>query len=411
MNHTWIPSSLRLSLAYLAAINVAIVSAKANPVDQDKLASANSGFAFKLLTAVSKEQPERNIFISPYSVSTVLQLLENGAEGKTREELRQVLGITNLSQSAQNEANRVLSRGINASTTNFVLNTANAIWYRSSIPVKPAFIACNQDFYQATVEALNFNDPATVDRINSWVNEKTHGKIPGMLCGPIDPMISLYLANAAYFKGDWLHPFKVEDTKDREFHLRGGKSKKLPMMFQGGNFFYRKCTGYQAVRLPYQGWNLGMYVFLPDADSSPEKLLAIMNGDNWRRVTIPGFKDREGTLVLPRFKFEYGVDLKKSLQALGIQKAFQPKSADFSSMCNEPVFISEASQKAFVEVNEKGTEAAAVTIFEVESLGIEMNPPKPFQMIVDRPFLFVIEHSESKTILFMGIIFDPSLPG
>ncbi|HEX5222282.1 MAG TPA: serpin family protein [Verrucomicrobiae bacterium] len=390
-------------------MSAAIVSTHANPVDQDKLASANTGFAFKLLTAIAKEQPEKNIFISPYSVSTVLQMVENGASGKTKAELRQALGIPALSQSAQNEANRVLSRVINAGTTNFVLNTANAIWYRSSIPVKPAFIACNQDFYQATVEALNFNDPATVGHINSWVNEKTHGKIPGMLSGPIDPMTSLYLANAVYFKGDWLNPFKVEDTKDGDFHLRGGKSKKLPMMFQGGNFSYRKGTGYQAVRLPYQGWNLGMYVFLPDADSSPEKLLAIMNGDNWRRVTVPGFKDREGTLALPRFKFEYGVDLKKPLQALGIQKAFLAKSADFSSMCSEPVFISEASQKAFVEVNEKGTEAAAVTMVEAMALGIEMNPPKPFQMIVDRPFLFVIEHGESKTILFMGVVFDPSL--
>ncbi len=374
--------------------------------ETQKLTSANTGFAFKLLKEIAKEQPGKNIFISPYSVSTVLQMVENGAGGKTKEELRQALGIAGLSQAAQNEANRDLSRSINSVTTNLVLNTANALWYRKGIPVKPEFIACNREFYQATVAGLNFDDPASVGVINSWVNEKTHGKIPGMVSGPIDPAIYLYLANAVYFKGQWMTPFEAKDTKDRDFHLRNGRQKKLPMMFQGGEFSYRRGTGYQAVRLPYEGWNLGMYVFLPDAGSSPEKLLAIMNGDNWQRVTVPGFSQREGTLVLPRFKFECGVDLKPPLRALGIKSAFS-QSANFSGLCGEPVFISEAMQATFVEVNEQGTEAAAATLMSIKS-GIELNPPKPFEMIVDRPFLVVIQDQESKTILFMGIIFDPA---
>lgn len=395
----------------LFLVFLAITARADTPPDAGKLTSANTGFAFKLLQTIAREQPATNIFISPYSVSTVLQMIENGAGGKTKAELRQALGIAELSQSAQNTANRELNRSITATTTNLVLNTANGIWVRRGLQVEPAFVACNQDFYQATVEALDFSNPAAVHRINSWVKEQTRGKIPSILSGPMDPTTSLYLANAVYFKGDWDRPFKTEDTKDREFHLRTGKTKKLPLMFQGGHFSYRKGTGYQAVRLPYQGWNVGMYVFLPDADSSPEKLLAIMNGDNWRRVTVPGFKSREGTLGLPRLKLEYEVDLKPSLHTLGIRNAFSPAAADFSALCGEPTFVSGAKQKSFVEINERGTEAAAVTGIEALPASIVMERPKPFEMIVDRPFLFVIEHSQSQTILFMGIIFDPSLEG
>jgi serine protease inhibitor len=146
MNRSSLSRSVRFWFVCLSTLSLSVPLLNASSADQDQLASANTGFAFKLLTAIAREQPEKNIFISPYSVSTVLQMVENGAAGKTKEELRQALGITNLSQAAQNEANRDLSRAINASTTNLILNTANAIWYRTGISVKPAFIACNQDF-------------------------------------------------------------------------------------------------------------------------------------------------------------------------------------------------------------------------------------------------------------------------
>jgi serpin B len=147
-----------------------------------------------------------------------------------------------------------------------------------------------------------------------------------------------------------------------------------------------------------------MYVFLPDADSSPEKLIGIMNGDTWQRVTKRGFMWREGTVVLPRFKLEYGVELKQPLKALGMRAAFG--KADFSGVADGVLFISAVRQRTFVEVNEEGTEAAAVTGMP-QSHGSHIDPPKPFQMIVDRPFLFLIEDQQTKTILFMGMVFDP----
>lgn len=377
----------------------------ASPADQQKLASANNGFAFKLLKQLAKDQPGKNIFISPYSASTVLQMVGNGAGGQTRAEMQQVLGTTGLPSDALNGANKDFDKLLNSRDTNVVLTTANAMWYRKGTPVKPEFIACNQQFFGATVDALDFNDPRSIGIMNAWASEKTHGKINGIADGMVNPMTELFLANAVYFKGYWEKPFEMKRTKDRLFHLRGGGQKKLPMMEQARRFTYRQGTGYQAVRLPYQGWSIAMYVFLPDASSSPEKLLGIMNGDKWQRVTEPGFSERDGTVVLPRFKLEYGVELKQPLKALGMKAAFG--KADFSRISSQPLFISAARQKTFVEVNEEGTEAAAVTGLNIKSSGPEMNPPKPFEMIVDRPFLFLIEDKQTRTILFMGIVFDP----
>jgi len=378
----------------------------ASLADQQKLAVANNGFAFNLLKQLAKDQPAANIFISPYSASTVLQMVGNGAAGRTRTEMQQVLGTTGLPPAVVNEANKDIAQSLNNGNTNVILTTANAIWYREGAPVKPEFIACNQQFFGATVQALNFANPHSVDIINAWANEKTHGKISRIADGMIDPVWTrLFLANAVYFKGKWSDPFDANDTKDRPFHLRGGGQKVIPMMTQTKTFTYRRGTGYQAVRLPYEGENLAMYVFLPDTNSGPENLLGIMNGDTWQRITKPGFSEKEGTLVLPKFKLEYGVELNQALQALGMKTAFDLDKADFSGIAPQ-LFISHARQKTFVEVKEEGTEAAAVTGIAVP-LSSSMPPPNPFEMIVDRPFLFLIEDNQTGTLLFMGVMFDP----
>jgi serpin B len=270
--------------------------------------------------------------------------------------------------------------------------------------VKPAFVSCNQQFFGATVEGLDFDNPRSTGFINAWASKKTHGKIHGIADGLINPLTELVLANAVYFKGKWEVPFDMKGTKDRVFHLRAERQKQVPMMEQTREFAYRQGSGYQAVRLSYQGCALAMYVFLPDSDSSPEKLISIMNGDTWQRVTEPGFSQREGTVVWPKFKLEYGVELKEPLKALGMRAAFG--KADFLGISESGQFISAVRQRAFVEVNEEGTEAAAATVALTELSG-HIAPAKPFQMIVDRPFLFLIEDQVTKMILFMGVVFDP----
>jgi serine protease inhibitor len=379
----------------------------ASEADQQKLAAADAGFAFKLLKEISKEQPGSNIFISPYSASAALQMVCNGARGQTRLEMQRVLGTTALPPELVNGANRGFDKSLNGRGTNIVLNAANAIWCQKGTSIKPEFISCNQKYFGATVGTLDFGDPGSVGVINTWASEKTHGRIKGIADGLVDSLTKLFLANAVYFKGKWEEPFEVKDTKVRPFHLRGGHQKPLPMMEQARRFTYRQGSGYQAVRLPYEGWSLGMYIFLADTGSSPEKLLSIMTGDTWQRVTKPGFSERQGTLVLPRFRLEYGVEMKRPLMSLGMKSAFD--KADLSGISERPLFISAVGQRTFVEVNEEGTEAAAVTGVDVAG-AIQMRPPKPFQMIVDRPFLFLIADEQTGVILLMGVVFDPGVP-
>lgn len=376
----------------------------ASSANETTLASANNGFAFKLLKQLAKDQRGANIFISSYSASTVLQMLCTGAGGQTRVEMQQVLGTAGVNPVALHEANRVIDAKLRSGDTNVILTTANALWYRKGTQLKSDFIACNQGYFGATVDTIDFNDARSVDVMNAWASEKTHGRINRIADGLVSPATELVLANAVYFKGKWQVPFDVKNTKERVFHLRGGRQPKIPMMEQARTFLHRRGTGYQAVRLPYQGWNLAMYVFLPDANSSPEKLLDIMNGDVWQRVTEPGFSDREGTVVLPRFKLEYDVELKPALKALGMRSAFA--KADFSGLSSQPLFVSAVRQGTFVEVNEEGTEAAAATMLNMK-MGIVEEPPKPFEIIVDRPFLFLIEDKQTRTILFMGAVFNP----
>jgi serpin B len=379
----------------------------ASEADQQNLAAADAGFAFKLLKEISKEQPGSNIFISPYSASAALQMVCNGARGQTRLEMQRVLGTTALPPELVNGANRDFDKSLNGRGTNIILNAANAIWCQKGTSITPEFISCNQQYFGATVGTLDFGDPRSVGVINAWASEKTHGRITAIADGLVNSFTELFLANAVYFKGKWEEPFEVKDTKVRPFHLRGGHQKPLPMMEQARRFIYRQGSGYQAVRLPYRGWSLGMYVFLPDVGSSPEKLLSIMTGDTWQRVTKPGFGERRGTLVLSRFRLEYGVEMKRPLMSLGMKSAFG--KADLSGVSDRGLFISAVRQATFVEVNEEGTEAVALTGMTLAT-GLEMNPPKPFKMIVDRPFLFLIADEQTGVILFMGVVFDPGVP-
>lgn len=400
---------MKLNLRFMVAavLGASLQINSAADADLSKLAAANNDFSFKLLKQlVTAQPPGANIFVSPYSAATALQMAANGAAGQTKTEMQQVLETSGIATAALNETSKAAADLLNSPNTNVILTTANALWYRQGAAVKPGFLEENQKYFGSTIKALDFgNATAAEAEINQWASDQTHGRITGIADGMIDPRYTdLVLANAIYFKGKWEYPFDVKLTKDRPFHPANGAAKNVPMMEMSKKFTYRKGSGYQAVRLPYMDWNLAMYVFLPDPGSSPAKLLQIMNGDNWRRVTVPGFGEREGHLVLPKFKLENTLELNYPLETLGMKTAFDQKRADFSAMFSDPHYISEVRQKAFVEVNEEGTEAAAVTGIVFKSWGIEMNPPPPFEMIVDRPFLLAIVDARSEMILFMGVV-------
>jgi serpin B len=373
-------------------------------VDSAKLAAANTGFAFDLFQQIVREQPGANIFISPFSVSTVLQMLDNGAVGATKQEMERVLHTDSLPTDALNAACQSLNQSLN-SQTNVTLELADAIWYKQGIPLKLGFVSVNREFFQAELGGVNFDSPQSAQIINDWADQNTHGKIQQVVQWPFDPATRVVLANAIYFKGKWERPFDKQDTKPRAFHLAGGGEKQVPTMWRHGHLDYQRGDDFQAVRLPYAGKRLWMEVFLPDANSSPKKLLARFNDISERNKMLTRFFELDGTLALPRFKLEYNVRLNDSLQALGMKRAFH--GADFSVMSDEPLELSEVKQKSYVEVNEEGTEAAAVTVGIMQATAV-LRPQKPFEMIVDRPFFFVIEDAQTQSILFMGVVYDPA---
>jgi serpin B len=410
MNTTIFPKTNRRGVWLGVLMCVASSAAFADPSsDQARLAAANTGFAFDLLKQIAGEQPNANVFISPFSVSGVLQMVGNGAAGETKAEMQRVLKTGGLPAEMLNAACKDLNQSLN-SQTNVILNLANGIWYKEGLHLKPGFVSVNKQFFQAELAGVDFTKPESAQTINHWADVKTSGKIKQVVRWPFDPLTRVILANAIYFKGKWGRPFDKQGTKDHAFNvLPRGTPKQVPTMWQHGHFNYQQGDGFQAVRLPYASGHLQMYLFLPDTNSSPTKLLADLNASTWRDKILPKFQDKEGTLALPRFKLDYVVILNGPLKALGMRRAFTD-DADFSAMADEPLCVSEVKQKNFVEVNEEGTEAAAVTTVTMHATGM-LRPEKPFEMIVDRPFFFVIGDDTTKSILFMGVIYDPAGQG
>ena len=242
--------------------------------------------------------------------------------------------------------------------------------------------------------------------INKWVDQETRGRIKKLFDGPLSDATGAVLANAIYFKGTWENKFDEKKTEDRPFNLQYQQQKPVPMMEQSRRFPYLETEGFQAVSLAYAGSKLRMFVLLPSKDSNPLNLLSNLNGGNWKTDTLPRFQTREGMLRLPKFRLEFGTELKPSLMALGMQRVFGG-GADFSAMATEPMRLDAVKHKAFVEVNEEGTEAAAATGAAIALVSAAPPKPKPFQMIVDRPFVFLIEDASSGSILFAGAVVEP----
>jgi serpin B len=319
-----------------------------------------------------------------------------------------VLGIQGMSLEEVNRANAALRAALANLDSKVQLNIANSLWARQGLAFEPEFLRRNQDSYQAVVTELDFNDPRAAAVINEWVNQQTRGKIKRIV-EAINPLATLFLLNAIYFKGYWRVQFDPAKTKEDTFTLLDGRQKKHPMMARSGQFDYYRGQGFQAVSLPYGSGDIRMDVFLPDQNSSLMEFQQKLTAKEWTKMTQ--FNRTEGHLVLPRFKIEYETDLNDALKALGMEIAFDPARADFTGICAVPpaqnVYIDQVKHKTFVEVNEEGTEAAAVTSINMVAAGLTLSPPKPFTMIVDRPFLCAIREKKTGAVLFMGSIVNP----
>ena len=381
------------------------VSVRDLTASESAVKRASENFGFTLLQQLHEEAQDDNIFISPLSVSMALGMTLNGANGDTETAMRSTLNMADMSQQQINEAYASLIELLTTIDPKVQFEIANSIWSRLGFEVEPDFIDINKTYFDAEVQTLDFGSSQAPQTINAWVNDKTNGKIEKII-DSIPPDLMMYLINAIYFKGTWMYEFDTAETREKPFYISEGEPIQTDMMIQTNDSFpYFETEEMQAIDLPYGNGQFRMSVFLPRSGVSVNDIVARLNGDVWQEWTQK-FAVRRGTLELPKFKLEYKKMLNSALADMGMGIAFG-READFTGINKKGnLLISEVLHKTFVEVNEEGTEAAAVTSVGVALTSVD--GPKPgFVMSVNRPFFFVIREKSSGTILFMGKIINP----
>jgi serpin B len=364
-----------------------------------------AAFGLDLFRRLADAGPRENVIVSPLSAGLAISMLANGATDGTLAQIQQTLA-TGMGLEGLNPANAALAAALR--TDDLELAVANSLWAREGVPFLPSFMERNRQFYQAEVAALDFASPEAARRINDWASRSTRGRITEMVRPPLDGDLILYLMNAVYFKGRWLNEFRAAATGPRTFHAPGGDVQR-PMMARTGSYGYLRGDGFQAVRLPYRGDRFAMYVLLPDAGHSLAQLRGRMTTEAWRGW-MGGFGAAEVQLVMPKYRMAVELSLNDPLQAMGMADAFSPARARFGAMlpaeflARQNAYVSQAKQKVFIEVNEEGTEAAAVTGIEMRTTSM---PPPPVSFVVDRPFILAIRDDQTGALLFVGQVNDP----
>jgi serpin B len=371
---------------------------------QKDAAAAINGFAADLYARLAGKE-QGTLFLSPFSIETALAMTSAGARGKTLEEMEKVL---HLPKDPHAGFGALINRlnGATQEQRSYELSVANAIWAHKGYPWEKAFIALTRQHYGAGLVEVNFvESEAARQQINEWVEKETRQKIKDLIpLGAIDRLTRMVLANAIYFKGQWLYQFDKKLTKDAPFTRDDGTKADVPLMALHGQLAYgetyvggRCGTAVQILELPYTGQELSMLVFLPERGGGVEKL-ALALADP--ALAAPALRPTDVKVFLPRFKAESTLSLKPVLMDLGMKLAFT--SADFTGMSprGAELRISHVLHKAFVDVNEEGTEAAAATavIIKREASG----PPEPKEFRADRPFLFAIRDNATGAVLFQG---------
>jgi serpin B len=387
-----------------------IASPDAPLSEQGSLLEGNSAFAFELYQALKGK--EGNLFYSPYSISLALAMTYAGARGDTAEEMAATLQLM-LEQDRLHPAfnwldTELASRGEGAQGKDgegFRLNIVNAIWGQKDYEFLTDFLDVLAENYGAGLRILDFINETEKSRvtINDWVSDQTEDRIKDLIPqGAIDALTRLVLTNAIYFNAAWAYPFDEDMTANAPFYLLDGGQVTVPMMRQTESFGYTEGEGYQAVELLYDGGELSTVILLP----APGDFGAFEEGLEAQKVNdiINGLQLTEVALTMPKFEFDSDFSLKDTLAEMGMPTAFSGE-ADFSGMTGaRDLYISEVLHKAFVSVDEAGTEAAAATAVIMRLTAL---PEPPVPVIIDRPFIFLIRDIETGAVLFVGRVMNP----
>jgi len=371
-----------------------------------KIATSNNNFAFNLYHELLKKE-EGNIFLSPYSILTALSMVYEGAEGATREEMREVLHLPEDDLERREGFRSIILSITNPASDAYILKTANALWIQKGYPVREDYIDVISKYYLAEVRELNFSEDPEGSReiINGWVEEQTNRRITNLIPpGAINELTRLVVTNAIHFKANWLNRFKPQDTYNGTFTLISGEKVKVEMMHQTNRFSYTETEEFQALEMPYEDNRLSMLIILPKENkiSMLEKKLTPEFIEN----ILGSMKVEKVDVAIPKFSFESAYILNDLLQEMGMREAFTG-NADFSGITGKKgLMISTVVHKTFIKVAENGTEAAAATGV-VMTLAAPPSEERPKVFKADHPFVFLIRDRETGAILFIGRLMDP----
>lgn len=369
-----------------------------------EMVRSDQSFAFNFLSFVYAEESaeENNSFmISPLSLSMALAMTMNGADGETKSVMLEALKLKGFSDKEINSYYKKLREALLSTDPSTKLSIANSIWTNQNVVIKDEFVGKNRDYFNSSVESVNFSDRKTAGLINDWASKNTNGLIKKVIESTSSDDL-MYLLNAIYFKGMWVSEFNRSNTHPKPFMLENGATVNVEMMNQTEKFNYKDNELMQLVELPYGNSAFSMIVMLPKEE---KKLLdvirALNNSDYWAGLKS-GLIEHEVELFLPKFKTEYSKKLNKVLTDMGMGLAFT-NDAEFSGMSDIPAKIDFVKQDTYISVDEIGTEAAAVT-----TVGMVMTsmPSEPQKVVfnANRPFIYVIQENYTGSILFMGIV-------
>jgi serine protease inhibitor len=366
-------------------------------------------FSLALFRQIVQQKPDSNIFISPASAAFALAMTAGGAAGRTWSAMATTLGVDPATPDALGPTNAAELASL-GQQSGVQLTIANSIWASAGRPFLPRFLDDARRDYQAEVTSMVLHGPVAKARIDDWAARATKGKITSIVPDTMTESTAMVLVNAVYFNGKWIDQFDSTRTASKPFRLADGRTVSRRRMAQTRNFLYLADSGFSAVRLPYRGGRLAMYVFLPNAGTTLAQLYARMDEPHWNQW-MHDFHVSETYVELPKFRLEYGTSLDDPLQALGMKIAYDQKKADFGRMlpgsflADTNAFIQTVLQKTFVDVGEQGTEAAAATAVFMGLVPTVVEQVNHF--IVDRPFFVAIRDDKTGLILFMGQITDP----
>lgn len=368
------------------------------------MVSATNAFGLELLQQVNTTFADSNVFLSPLSASMALGMTMNGAEGTTFTEMRTALGFGPRNYEELNSSYESLIALLRGLDSKVEFRIANAIYFDLAdigTAVEQAFLSDAQNYFDAEVKGLDFRVAGAVDTVNDWASRNTNGKIPRII-DEIPDSILMLLMNAIYFKGDWREGFRPAATTGQPFRALKG-DVTVPLMHRKGGFRQGRLDNATVAELPYGGDAFVMTVLLPDESVNINSFVAGLTASHWRQATT-GLRDSDVDLYLPKFKLAWEDTLNNELKAMGMRQAFIPDVAQFtriSRLMGNRLYIDFVKQKTFVDVNEAGTEAAAVTVVGV---GVT-SAPVPVR--IDRPFVFAIRERLSGAVLFLGKIVEP----